>query len=391
MQLHGPGKMNKGLTSFRALAFFAIFLCHIGRFDGGYIGILAFFVLSGFLLTPILADMKSSLSRKDFFIHFYGRRVLRIFPLYYAYLVIVASVSFIAISRYGYAEIIPMDRLQIILQMKRFNEQLPWTATYTYDFFYASEYFKFTPLATHFWSLAVEEQFYLVWPLAIFFIPPDYLKRFLLLVIAAGPLMRFLLKRAIDANMLPVGGLDTDLDIYVLPFSHLDAFAVGGYFSLYGKSRPGHLVWISILLVFALGMITSWLSGGQVHWSELGYGAYMYDSYKYVWGYSAVNLMFAYVLVHVRDKAFMPAFFENPLLVYLGTISYGLYVFHFPILWLVNELMHSYPALWQVNELMRSYPEIVRILISFSVTVMISMVSYEFMEKRFIKLKDKYF
>ncbi len=367
--------MNKGLTSFRALAFFAIFLFHIGRCGGGYIGVMAFFVLSGFLLTPILADMKSSLNMKDFFIHFYGRRAFRIFPLYYAYLVIVAAISFFAISKYGHS--IPMDE-SILTNFDVFIESLPWTATYTYDFFHVSNYFEFTPLATHFWSLAIEEQFYLVWPLAIFFIPPDYLKRFLLLVIAAGPLMRFLLMRGIDAHMLPVGVLGADLDIYVLPFSHLDAFAVGGYFALYGKSRPGHLVWVSILLVLALGMITSWLSEGEILWDRLGYGQFMYDSYKYVWGYSAVNLMFAYVLVHVRDKAFMPALFENPLLVYLGTISYGLYVFHFPVLWLVNELM-------------RSYPEIVRILISFSVTVMISMVSYEFMEKRFINLKDKYF
>ncbi|MGA7749285.1 MAG: acyltransferase family protein, partial [Gallionella sp.] len=82
--------------------------------------------------------------------------------------------------------------------------------------------------------------------------------------------------------------------------------------------------------------------------------------------------------VHVRDKTFMPALFENRLLVYLGTISYGLYVFHFPVVWLVYSTMYRLPVIVQQS-------------ITLMVTVIISMVSYEFMEKRMINLKDRYF
>jgi peptidoglycan/LPS O-acetylase OafA/YrhL len=366
--------MSKGLTSFRALAFFAIFLYHVNPGPGylglqaGYLGVQAFFVLSGFLLTPILINMQANLNKKDFFNHFYGRRALRIFPLYYSYLLIVAIVAFLAISLYGHARIIPLDR---------FIEQLPWTITYTYDFYHASNSFELTPFATHFWSLAVEEQFYLVWPLAIFFIPALYLKRFLLLVILAGPLMRLLSAMILDAHILPTLG-QTDLAIYILPFSHVDAFAIGSYFALYGKSRSNYLVWLSILSVLILGVVTSWLSTKQIQWDQLGYGPFMKDSYKYVWGYSVVNLMFAYMLVHVRDKTFMPSLFENRLLAYLGTISYGLYVFHFPILWVVYSTMYKFPIILQVST-------------TLLITVIISMLSYEFMEKRFINLKDKYF
>ncbi|MGB8410267.1 MAG: acyltransferase family protein, partial [Gallionella sp.] len=120
--------MNKGLTSFRALAFFAIFLYHINPGPGylglqaGYLGVQAFFVLSGFLLTPILLEMKANLNRKDFFVHFYGRRALRIFPLYYSYLAIVAILSVAAIYLYGASATVPLQR---------FIEQLPWTMTYT--------------------------------------------------------------------------------------------------------------------------------------------------------------------------------------------------------------------------------------------------------------------
>jgi peptidoglycan/LPS O-acetylase OafA/YrhL len=366
--------MSKGLTSFRALAFFAIFAYHMNPGPGylglqaGYLGVQAFFVLSGFLLTPILMDMKSSLGRKDFFLHFYGRRVLRIFPLYYSYLVIVAAISWLAINHYGHSGMEPVDR---------FIEQLPWTATYTYDFYHASNYFEQTPLASHFWSLAVEEQFYLVWPLAIFFISPRHIRRFLLLVILAGPLVRYLSAAILDANLLPTLR-DTDLVIYILPFSHFDAFAIGGYFALYGKSRSGYLVWLSMLFVVMLGVSTTWLTTRQIQWDQLGYGPFMYDSYKYVWGYSVINLMFAYMLVHVRDKAFMPALFENRLLVYLGTISYGLYVFHFPILWLIYTTMYRFPVIVQQST-------------ALLITVIISSISFEFMEKRCINMKDRYF
>lgn len=334
----------------------------------GYVGVQAFFVLSGFLLTPILLDMKACLNTKDFFIHFYGRRALRIFPLYYSYLLIVAAISLWAIAQYGQGASI---------QLERFVDQLPWALTYTYDFYHASNLIEHSYLATHFWSLAVEEQFYLLWPLALFVVPPHRLKGFLLLVIVAGPLMRLLSALVADANVLPVFPR-ADILIYVLPFSHVDAFAIGGYFALYGKSRPVYLVWVWIAVVLVSGLITSWLSAQQIQWDQLGYGPFMADSYKYIWGYTLVNLMFAYILTHVSNRSFLPAIFEHRALVYLGTISYGLYVFHFPIIWLVYSFMEG-------------MPELLCAAVSLLSTIVISMVSYEFMEKRFINAKDKYF
>ena len=375
--------MNKGLTSFRALAFFSIFLLHLKSvgsghlgIDAGYLGVLAFFVLSGFLLTPIIVDMKSNLSRKDFFIHFYGRRALRIFPLYFSYIIIVTFVYFLAASRYGQSQP-TYNGMLLIIELDKFIKQLPYTITYTYDFYAASIYAELSYFATHFWSLAVEEQFYLVWPLAIYYFPSNQLKKFLLVVILAAPLIRCLLAIIIDTHMLPLWG-NIHMGIWYLPFSHVDAFAIGGYFALYGKSRSGYLVGGVVFLVILLGMITSWLSTGEIHWDQLGYGFRMDDSYKYVWGYSVLNLTFALALVHIRDKALMPAFFENPLLVYLGKISYGLYVYHFPVLWLIY--LH-----------MRDYSEIARSLTALLVTIIISMFSYEYVERRFINSKDKYF
>jgi peptidoglycan/LPS O-acetylase OafA/YrhL len=375
--------MSKGLTSFRALAFFAIFLTHIKSvgskhlgIDAGYFGVMAFFVLSGFLLTPILVDMKSNLSRKDFFIHFYGRRFLRIFPLYYAYIALIASISLFAMFQFGHSKLSLINQ-QLIFQSHYFISQLPWTISYTYDFYAVTNYIKLSFFATHFWSLAIEEQFYLVWPLAVFLLSSSQLKKFLLLVILAAPIMRCLLALVINMHFLPVRPY-IPLDIWVLPFSHVDAFALGGYFALYGKDRSSNFVWAYALLVIAFGVYTSWISTGEIIWERFGYGYRMEDSYKYVWGYTAVDLIFALALVQIRNKTFMPILFEQPLLVYLGKVSYGLYVFHYPIIWLVYVSM-------------RSFPELARASTALLITIVISAISYEYFEKRFINMKDLHF
>lgn len=77
--------MNKELDSFRFYAFLSVFFYHAKFVDAGYVGVQAFFVLSGFLLTPSLIELKTQ-KFGPYLKTFYGRRALRIFPLYYTYL-----------------------------------------------------------------------------------------------------------------------------------------------------------------------------------------------------------------------------------------------------------------------------------------------------------------
>lgn len=364
--------MNSGITSFRALAFFAIFLFHIHILSVGYLGVQAFFVLSGFLITPILIDMKASLSTRDFFINFYVRRALRVFPLYYLYLLVVAGVSFLIRNQEGYVGIAKMDR---------FIEQLPWALTFTYDFFHASSLFKHTHLVTHFWALAVEWQFYLTWPILLFFLPQRHLKKALLAIIFIGPMARFLISIITLENVCTIMLPQVDLVIYVLPFSHVDAFAVGGYFALYQKSKSSYSAWLLIICVVIVGFVTDFLflSGNNNDIFSFGYAPFMKDSYKYIWGYSLVNLVFAYLIIQIKDRRFVPILFENRVLVYLGKISYGLYVFHFPVIWLV------------FNYVIPDQSMFIKRILSLLVSIFISAISDEFIEKKFIRIKDKYF
>src|SRR5512138_3381221 len=90
--------MIPGLDGLRTVAFLLVYGIHTDYVQVGWVGVQFFFVLSGFLITGILLDMKKSLQPRQYFAKFYGRRFLRIFPLYYFYLVLMVGVAFWLIS-----------------------------------------------------------------------------------------------------------------------------------------------------------------------------------------------------------------------------------------------------------------------------------------------------
>jgi len=358
---------QRGLTSFRALAFLAVFFFHSDiSIDAGYLGIQAFFVLSGFLLTPILLDMKKNLNTREFFVNFYGRRALRIFPPYYLYLLVVLPLAL---------GIISLKENGGIDEFAKFINQLPWALTYTYDFFQASILFKHTYFLAHFWSLAIEEQFYLVWPLILYLTKEKHLKHLLLMAVFMGPVLRF--TTAIIATHSGILSDQIDLVVYVLPFSHIDAFAIGGYFALYRDAKSNVSTWLLVALTVLLGYSTEYASLGHINnITSFGYPHFMKD--KFIWGYSVLNFIFAYILVQVKNKKFLPRLFEDPVLHYLGKISYGLYIYHYSLIWIMNRTMPDLPP-------------VAILFLSLFASILISSIGYELFDKRFINLKDKFF
>lgn len=358
-----------GLTTFRFLAFCIVFLFHHSIFPIGYLSLQSFFVLSGFLITEILVGMKKTHSGKHYFTAFYGRRILRIFPLYFFYLLLVAMLAA--------PWFFPQLRSDIPV-INRFYHQLGWAATYTYNFFHASDSFKHTHLLTHFWSLAIEEQFYLLWPLVIYFIPQTRLKHFLLLMILAGPLMRWACGELVLSGSVEWLGSDPGLVVYVSPFSHIDAFAIGGFFALYGKSCSATKIGLLLAAVIALGLGVSALFEARVDWWGLGYSNFMEHSYKYVWGYTLFNLCFALMITRIRDRQQASSWLNARWSVYLGSISYGLYIFHNGFIWLGITLLPEQLFL-------------VRFALSLVFTVGVSALCYRFIEKPCLSLKDRFF
>lgn len=364
--------MIPGLDGLRAIAVLMVFFYHSSELMSGWTGVQFFFVISGFLITDILLRMKERFPTRAYFVKFYGRRFLRIFPLYYFYLLAMMGVT---------AWLISVDFKPKIMQL--FWDQLPIAATYTYDFFHASSFFKLSNLLTHFWSLAVEEQFYFVWPLVILLTPRKWLKQVFLGAILAGPVFRILLTILYRIHPFSFLSDDLPLAIYALPFSHLDAFGFGAYISRFDFPRPKLQLLALLVIVPAAGFGSQWLFAGSLGpLTSLGYPLPLANGLEQIWGYSLLNYFFAMLLYAVVKEGLWVKFLEFPPLRYLGKISYGLYVYHYATLWFTKigmSVSQSAAVRWQA------------VWVALGATIVIASASYYLFEKPLMDLKDKVF
>jgi peptidoglycan/LPS O-acetylase OafA/YrhL len=156
----------KRLDGLRACAIMAVFLSHAFRIRMLWIGVDLFFVLSGFLITGILLDLKHK-DIKGYFAHFYERRARRILPPYVILMVVVSLIFGLKWVHHWYMYLGLMNYVELL------------------------QHAKFAP-THHLWSLGVEEQFYLVWPFAVYFLKDKKLPYLLGGLIILAPILRLL-------------------------------------------------------------------------------------------------------------------------------------------------------------------------------------------------------
>ncbi len=367
--------MIPGLDGLRAIAFLVVFFFHTRNLPFGWLGVQLFFVLSGFLITDILLRMKEKLPRRDFFVKFYGRRFLRIFPLYYFYLALVIALTFLYPAW-------KLNALNADLGPKFLNQI--WVALfYVYDFFHASAWYERSRFFTHLWSLSVEEQFYLVWPLLIFLTPRDQFKHLCLSSIALGFAFRLLITLSYRLHAVPFLLDDPQMAVNVLPFSHIDAFAFGAYVSRFEIPRPRLQLLALTIFVPVVGLLTDFITKGAMT-ASLGYDLPMTGWYKEVWAYTLLNYLFAVLIYCVARTNFLTAVLEFAPLRYLGKISYGLYVYHYGIITILVAYFRREDIEYSIRSPQMS-------IIAMTVTVVVATLSYYLLEKPLIDLKDKYF
>ncbi len=328
----------------------------------GRYGVDLFFVLSGFLITGILFDAKSE---RHYFRNFYARRTLRIFPLYYAVLLLMFVIAPLFVSLNSPGE-------------QRIIENQWWLWGYLSNMkaaFAGPGFFQEDRLwMGHFWSLAIEEQFYLVWPLVILLLSRRAAMVTCAVMIFGVPLLRVAMMRAFDVNAA----------LY-FTFSKVDTLALGALLALTARS-PGGLVRYARLAPYAFvlcGMLLAPLL--FIKWPKATLMGAVSESAKL----SIICFFCGSLLVLAVSSTPRQIFgwvFTLPIMRFFGKYSYGLYIFHELLAPLFNGPLgiRSLDARlglgWHVSLLLH-------ILLAGLISVGVALLSWHLMEKHMLKLK----
>ncbi len=355
----------------------------------GWIGVTLFFVLSGFLITGILYDAKG---QSHYFRNFYARRTLRIFPLYYGILGVelLILLAIMLGSPHAWAH---------LHNPRKLWAAMPWLWTYTTNigqsFFHVD-----TVLQNHFWSLAVEEQFYLVWPALVFLLSGKEILRACAALIALAFATRLALVAAGDPT-----------SAYGLTPCQFDALGLGAMVAILSRDAShfaslkryanwtvlicGPLVAVVFSSAIALRLNPTLLGGqgvriadAQTHAPWLHFGGTPWLSTAL---YAPLDLMFAGMLAAAvtGSSAIFSRICRLGFLRKLGKYSYGLYVFHFIVFMVLGNLLIRFPRIRHatVNHLL---PAIGLLLANLFLSLALAYASYHLYEKHLLKLK-RYF
>jgi peptidoglycan/LPS O-acetylase OafA/YrhL len=347
---------NPALEGLRGSAIILVILYHnfnfISYFNYGWLGVDLFFVLSGFLITNILLN---TLHKKNYFKSFYARRALRIFPLYYLVLILFL-VIFPAIKNF------PLD-------LSYYVQHQWWFWTYLQNWCLIFFYNDRSNVLTHLWSLAVEEQYYLVWPLLIFFVKKP--KNLLLICLAA--LLLIIASRVWIWNNKESFFTHS----WLFLFTRIDGILVGSILSLLLFNKPYFLQRYFTLLVLFLAILNfSFYFLNRIY-------QFNYPPWDIV-GYTTFSAMFALAVYEVvqNKNGLLHTILSFSFLKFLGKYSYGLYVFHWPVYALLFSRLHSVMPIQNLR-----FNQLVSAFICTAAAILISVVSYHVFEVRFLRLK----
>jgi peptidoglycan/LPS O-acetylase OafA/YrhL len=328
-------------------------------FEFGGRGVDLFFVLSGFLITGILYDTKS---QARYFKNFYARRSLRIFPLYYAALLLTLLIL-PAVGLATSAEYAKGEAYSPWLWLYGTNLVLTWNGTWCLGAF------------NHFWSLAVEEHFYLVWPLVIFLCSRTAAMKVCLAAIV--------LSLATRAAWLYCGGSEVGAQTFTL--FRVDALAIGSLLALIarGPIGPHGQTGLSALRPYAIAVsitvFVAMLPPLQLHKHVPALRETLYAA------------LFGGLLVLVVTTAatsLSGKLASAPILRFFGKYSYGMYVIQ-------NFLKASFPPELIIAAIATGLGSIfwsrcAYLAIMSLATVAAALLSWNLLEKHFLKLKHRF-
>lgn len=313
-----------------------------------------FFVLSGYLITDILCK---TIGTENYLRNFYARRLLRVFPLYYAaiFLFLVLLPTF----------------FQMPFKIDYFtgNQIYFWLFLQNWLLIFNKTDQSFL---NHLWSMAVEEQFYLLWPLVFAFIrKPKILITLLIVLLLSFVTLRFWLWNSQLSN-LPYFSFYS--------FTRIDGICIGCIIGLLQNTNTKFVEKYTafIVLFFAAVNFIFYFINKQVGHSI---------PYLLV-GYSTFSMLFGLLLYDLLNhkNSLFSKFFNNRLLKFVGTISYGTYIFHWPVYLILNYYLVRWLNLNAGDFNSQIFTSVFATMLSF----VIGYLSYRYFEMKFLKLK-KYF
>jgi peptidoglycan/LPS O-acetylase OafA/YrhL len=357
------------LDSLRGIGVIVIFADHfiypVPYILFGWIGLWIFFSLSGYLITDGLLKMRT-LPIGQYFGRFYLKRAFRILPAFLVFFPISVALYF-AFPRW-LAGNSNLGRYWIYLVTFTFNHAPGPPGVGGYWF-------------THLWSLSVEEQFYIVWPWLIFFLPMNWLKRIAPSWILVAPILRLVLPFFYGSHATAPTLVESSL------LCQADAFAIGGCVAIFRDQLPRQarkLMWIMTIAVIAIGLLNYFTgaSAAGSYWRTLGWPHWLFGqfNYQYVWGFSVINIWAATLILSCLQGT-APSILNFPPLVFLGRISYGAYLSHLPLLGVYLYYLRPINAF--------SIRGFVIFLIWFANVIIVSWLSFRFIELPFLQIKNR--
>lgn len=304
----------------------------------GQTGVSLFFVLSGFLITRILLVSKD---KTNYFYNFYIRRVLRIFPLYYLFL----SIFYFLVPIFSKTPIVNF-----------YNQFYYWI--YMQDFAMTFNWDSVGPL--HFWSLAIEEHFYLFWPFLIYFFNTNKIIFSIIGLLLISVLVRVLL-------------ISHHYEVFYFTFSRMDELAFGALLAILEMKNilrtDNSKKFILLFIVVMVPTIIIWSLNNAS-------GNAILQIFKFILLSVAFFSFIGYVVTSKESNLFK-RFLKLKPFSFSGKISYGLYVYH-PLCFFI------------FNKFFSTNYFVVNLVGSFICTYIVATISYYLIESQFLKLKERF-
>ena len=361
------------LDGLRAVSFLGVLLWHYLELPYGWAGVDVFFVLSGFLITGILFDTRDDPHRVR---NFYIRRTLRIFPLYYGVFFVIFLLTPVMHWAWTWQWIAWPLYLGNFLAFLYPHLNNGFVSNFVDAHLVSRAYPLLNLRLGHFWTLCVEEQFYLLWPWIVFTVRD----RRKLMAICAACIVMVPLARHVAAAHLPQALLNNGAILHSTPF-RFDTLLFGALIALLYRGAYREQMQRAaqaVLAIATLGALSVCFYWFHFHPSNLGNAAE-----RHTWLFSLIALFSGALMLRTLVPGTIPYRIFNPRwLRLIGTVSYGAYVFH--------DIPHGEYYRVVGYYFHRGAQVVMTALVALVMTLVLAFLSYHFFELPILRMKDRF-